>query len=203
MNNLWMRLPAVLFCWIVIVVFLLKQEQANKRPGCWLAGFWMLYCAFGLLALTAADRIWITAGYFAGCGLAFMQDFLHYRFEKTWLLPAACGAAGLFCLSPVPLISRLLSLGYVLVLLIFYFRHACGSTDIWCAAWMGLVLGTERMTICILIACLCGLLIQYVRRLCRIRQPMIPFVSCLCIGFMAALLRGWTLFDRFFGLIGF
>lgn len=160
-----------------------------------------LWAMAGLIILSGFSGLQqaVCALLLAACTAAFFQDLLWYYFSAFWLwMLGICTAAGL--LLPVPVFSRAAGLLYALVMLPFYRSEKTGSADVWAAAGMGIVLGFERMSICMLAACLSGFAFVLFHRICRrFRQKekeplLIPFVSCLCTGFAIALFRGWTLF---------
>ena len=64
-----------------------------------------------------------------------------------------------------------------------------GSADVFYIGLFALLLGVERMVVCMLVAIGVGFLFLLV-----FKKRMVPFVSCLVIGFLVALYRGYTIY---------
>lgn len=69
-----------------------------------------------------------------------------------------------------------------------------GNADLFYIGLFGWILGIQRMIICMLISILVGFIFYIFFRV----KKWIPFVSCLCIGFLISMWKGYYLFSLLF-----
>lgn len=114
------------------------------------------------------------------------QDIQTYYYSKIWFLLIL-----LFTLGWVCHWHYFCGLFYFLCSYCLYRmkKEWLGSMDCMVLTCFGLILGFERMIVCLLISILCGLVYHLFSK-----NKMIPFVSCLCIGFFISLLRGFQIY---------
>ena len=70
--------------------------------------------------------------------------------------------------------------------LILYRLKWMGSADVFYIGLFSLLLGWQRMIVCMLVAIGCGFLMGH--------KKLIPFVSCLWVGFFVSLWRGFLIY---------
>ena len=73
-----------------------------------------------------------------------------------------------------------------------YRKHWMGMADVAYMFYFGLLIGYERMIIAVLISVIFGFLFFVLKK-----ENMIPYLSCLSIGILFSLCKGYTLFYSF------
>lgn len=124
-------------------------------------------------------------------GCAWIEDWKSRCFSSWWLLAVPLLFAGLRWNPDAAWASRLGGMSYGLLSVWFVCKKKMGSADLICLLVMGFVLGFERMSIALGIACLAGLMC-----LAAFRLDDVPFVSFLCLGYLISLVRGYTIFSH-------
>ena len=121
---------------------------------------------------------WVTLS--LGFHIAYM-DFKDYYVSPIWMALSLCL---IILWKHMDIVCCLL---YVIPVFILYKKtHWMGSADVYFSGLFALVLGRERMFICMLISIGIGLCLGY--------KKLIPFVSCLWLGFVLSLWRGFLMY---------
>lgn len=156
--------------------------------------FWQGICLLVYPVTGAADPIlWL-----AIClvlFLYFLKDLLTFRFRRPWFFCwiVFCLLAGFFI--PIESSSRFFGILFSLILLPGVLAGKTGTADLVFSLGIGFLLGLERTLICFLFAVLSGLFYPALLRILRIENDgLIPFVSCLCPGFLVSWACGYHLF---------
>ena len=121
---------------------------------------------------------WLTLS--LGAHIAYM-DYREYYVSPVWMALSTC----LIVLwKRIDVVCCLL---YVIPVFILYrWKRWMGSADVFYIGLFALVLGQERMFVCMLISIGLGFCLGYKR--------LIPFVSCLWVGFVLSLRRGFLMY---------
>ncbi len=115
-----------------------------------------------------------------------IQDYYTYYISKKWILPSL---ALLIYFHPYSIGTSLI---YGILSYIMYRKHWMGMADVAYMFYFGLLIGYERMTIAVLISVIFGFLFFVLKK-----ENMIPYLSCLSIGILFSLCKGYTLFYSF------
>ncbi|MCF0258744.1 MAG: hypothetical protein HUJ54_02680 [Erysipelotrichaceae bacterium] len=180
-----------LTCFLFFVLLLSLVRRLFYRNIRWM---WLtVFCLFaGGWTLLYSDLLFILCG----LGMTFcaalvcFQDLFSCSFSVWWLLavPAFFGFslpfAPLFC---PDLLSRIAALSFAAVGLVMERRRWFGMADVIYLAVMGWILGAELTAAAVAFSCMMGLAWLALSRSFR---RMIPFCSCLSIGFVLAFLSG-------------
>lgn len=125
------------------------------------------------------------------CSLG-LQDYKTYYISKIW---------GVFSLILTVCFFDSIHLSGILFSFIASLMYFCkqdwiGSADIGILFVLGLILGFERMFICVFIAIFIGLLFYACSN-----KKLIPFITCLCFGAYISILKGFTIWYMFYGIL--
>ena len=126
---------------------------------------------------------WITLFY---CMNVFWMDFKSYYIPKSWM---AAGCFLCFLWLPFHMEASLL-LGLPCLILWWKRPDWIGYADVFYIFLFGGILGMERMIVCMFAAVFLGFLYGGL-----FRGRLIPFVSCLCAGFVLSFWRGFLIYD--------
>lgn len=126
---------------------------------------------------------------------AFLQDFLTFYFDwKIWLwLQAGFLICGFLLFRP-SILQAAAGIVPALLFIPFVLTKKMGLADLVLMAAFGMVLGIERAFICLLAGTLIGLILGIIQSLSSSAEKDIPFVSCLCLGFLIAWARGYSIY---------
>ena len=127
----------------------------------------------------------------------FLQDITTFYISNFWMFASFFL---IFLFPPTSLIESITgSLLYLIPCLLM--KKICskwiGNADLFYIGLFGWILGFQRMIICMLISILVGFLFYILFRM----RKWIPFVSCLCVGFLIAMWKGYYLFSLLFMLL--
>ena len=116
----------------------------------------------------------------------FLMDYKTYYIPYLWI-GLGCG---LWILWPSFYILPVVLFGFPCFFLWLMCPDKIGSADVFYICLFGSLLGLPRFIVCMLIATGCGFLYYMLHP-----KSMIPFVSCLCVGFVISFWRGFLLYD--------
>lgn len=120
------------------------------------------------------------------------QDYATYYISKIWIL---FSMILIVCFFDSLNISGVL-FGVVAGIMYFLKQDWIGSVDILILFVFGLILGFERMFVCVLIAVIIGLLFYALSK-----KKIIPFITCLCIGAYISIVKGFTIWYLIYGIL--
>lgn len=123
----------------------------------------------------------------------FYQDKKTYYISKWWIIPTVL--VTLIFNGRYSIASSFL-FGVPCMILYFLRKEWIGSADVCFMFYFGLVLGIEKMFVCMFIAIFLGFIF-----LLFSKNKLVPFVSCLCIGAWIALLKGYGIYFSIYGMI--
>ena len=115
-----------------------------------------------------------------------LKDIHTYYIEKEWMI---ISLLLIFFFTPYSIENVISSLVFGLPALCMYFKKWIGSADVYYLFLFGFLLGMERMIICVFFSVVTGFLFFLLKK-----DKIIPFVSCLCIGFFITALKGYSIF---------
>lgn len=121
-----------------------------------------------------------------------LQDYKTYYISKKWFI---FSLILIVCFLDSIHISGIL-FGAFVSLMYFCKQDWIGSADIGILFVLGLILGFERMFVCVFIAIVIGLLFYVLSK-----KKLIPFITCLCIGAYISILKGFTLWYMIYGIL--
>lgn len=181
---------------IILIVYL--YDAIRKRKG-YLDSVLIILGWLSIVCLTGnADR-WLYSIILAFFILLFLQDMDTMYFSYHWLFPVLGICAIWWVYDSVSIVDRIL--GMVLYGGPALIMHICrkewiGSAD--CIGFLvsGWMLGWERMIVAFMVSvgiALIWSLVLYLKK----KEPLIPYISCLCVGLWISLLRGYTIFYFF------
>lgn len=177
-----MKIFFILFLCLIFLAF--DRIFFKKNVPIWIV--LVLFICMGFLISCISSSFYKMMSIFTFLFIFSYQDIQTYYYSKKWFI-----LLFLFSSLWVQNWHYLCGFFYFFCSFILYCWKPewIGSMDIMMMSCFGLILGFERMIVCIFISILCGLLYWMFSK-----NKLIPFVSCLCIGFFISLLRGFQIY---------